>query len=51
MGRLPSRISEREIERFFKGYGHLREINVKNGYGFVVGITEFALTVCRAYSI
>ena len=36
VGRLPSRASERDIERLFKGYGRLREINLKNGYGFVV---------------
>ena len=36
VGRLPSRASERDIERLFKGYGRLRDINLKNGYGFVV---------------
>jgi len=35
VGRLPSRASERDIERLFKGYGRLRDINLKNGYGFV----------------
>ena len=38
MGRISSRATERDIERFFKGYGHLREVNLKNGFGFVVSI-------------
>lgn len=38
VGHLPSRCSEREVERFFKGYGKLKDIVLKNGYGFV----EFA---------
>lgn len=25
----------RRVERFFKGYGKLRDVNLKNGYGFV----------------
>ena len=39
VGRLPSRIGDRDIERLFKGYGRLREINLKNGYGFVVSVS------------
>ncbi|CAL8101798.1 unnamed protein product [Calicophoron daubneyi] len=35
IGRLPPRCSERDIERFFKGYGRLRDVVLKNGYGFV----------------
>uniref|UniRef100_A0A5K3FJA0 RRM domain-containing protein n=1 Tax=Mesocestoides corti TaxID=53468 RepID=A0A5K3FJA0_MESCO len=35
VGRLPARCSERDIERFFKGYGRLRDIVLKTGYGFV----------------
>ncbi|VDL18893.1 unnamed protein product [Hymenolepis diminuta] len=35
IGRLPSRCSERDIEKFFKGYGRLRDIVLKTGYGFV----------------
>lgn len=38
IGRLPSRCTERDVEKFFKGYGRLRDIVLKNGYGFV----EFA---------
>ncbi|CAH8457730.1 unnamed protein product [Schistosoma mattheei] len=35
VGRIPPRCCERDIERFFKGYGRLRDIVLKNGYGFV----------------
>ncbi len=35
VGRLPAKCSERDIERFFKGYGRLRDIVIKTGYGFV----------------
>ncbi len=35
IGRLPQRASERDVERFFKGYGRIRDVVVKNGYGFV----------------
>ncbi len=37
IGRIPYHARERDIERFFKGYGKIREIVLKNGYGFVVG--------------
>lgn len=36
IGGLPYRVKERDIERFFRGYGKLREVLIKNGYGFVV---------------
>ena len=36
LGRLPYRIRESDIERFFKGYGRIRDINVKTGFAFVV---------------
>ena len=35
-GRLNSRVSERELERFFKGYGRIRDVMMKNGYAFLV---------------
>lgn len=35
IGRLPYRAQERDIEKFFKGYGKIREMMLKNGYGFV----------------
>ena len=39
IGGLPYRVKERDIERFFRGYGKLREVLIKNGYGFVVSVT------------
>lgn len=35
IGHLPARCDERDIEKFFKGYGRLRDVVLKNGYGFV----------------
>lgn len=35
IGHLSPRARERDVEKFFKGYGHIREINLKNGFGFV----------------
>lgn len=38
IGGLPYRVKERDVERFFRGYGKLREVLIKNGYGFVVSV-------------
>ena len=35
VGNIPSDARERDVERFFKGYGRIREVVIKNGYGFV----------------
>ncbi|KAM9294108.1 serine/arginine-rich splicing factor 5 isoform 2-T2 [Gastrophryne carolinensis] len=35
IGRLSPHARERDVERFFKGYGRIREINLKSGFGFV----------------
>uniref|UniRef100_G3NRX0 Serine and arginine rich splicing factor 6a n=1 Tax=Gasterosteus aculeatus TaxID=69293 RepID=G3NRX0_GASAC len=35
IGRLSYHVREKDIERFFGGYGKLMEIDLKNGYGFV----------------
>lgn len=35
IGRLARDARKRDLERLFKGYGDIREINIKNGYGFV----------------
>ncbi|XP_078660587.1 serine/arginine-rich splicing factor 6-like [Branchiostoma floridae x Branchiostoma belcheri] len=35
VGRLPYSAREKDVERFFRGYGRIREINLKNGFGFV----------------
>lgn len=36
IGRLTSRVSEKDIEHFFRGYGQIRDVLLKNGFGFVV---------------
>ncbi len=48
VGRLSYHVRERDLERFFKGYGRIREIMLKNGYGFVVSLwrTAMALGYC-----
>ena len=35
IGNVGSDIRERDIEKFFKGFGKLGEISLKQGYGFV----------------
>ena len=35
IGNISDDVRERDVEKFFKGYGRLREISLKNGYGFV----------------
>lgn len=39
VGGLPYGVRDRDIERFFKSYGRIRDILIKNGYGFVVSKT------------
>lgn len=41
VGGLPYGVRERDLERFFKGYGRTRDILIKNGYGFVVSYKIF----------
>ena len=36
VGKLPNSARERDLEKFFKGYGKIREVVLKAGYGFVV---------------
>lgn len=35
LGRLPYGTREKDVDKFFRSYGKLREVNLKNGYGFV----------------
>lgn len=55
IGRLSNSARERDVERFFKGYGKIMEIVLKTGFGFVVSIlilselaTVFAMTFVSA---
>ena len=36
MGRLSYQVREKDVERFFRGFGRVKDINLKNGFGFVV---------------
>lgn len=40
VGGLPFGVRERDLEKFFKGFGRIRDILIKNGYGFVVRHTN-----------
>lgn len=40
IGHLSPHARERDVEKFFKGYGRIREINLKNGFGFVVSLAD-----------
>jgi arginine/serine-rich splicing factor 4/5/6 len=35
VGHIPYEAQERDVERFFKGYGRIRDILLKRGYCFV----------------
>jgi arginine/serine-rich splicing factor 4/5/6 len=35
IGNIPSDCRERDVEKFFKGYGKMGEISIKNGFGFI----------------
>ncbi|XP_050354794.1 serine-arginine protein 55 isoform X1 [Nymphalis io] len=35
VGGLPFGVRERDLEKFFKGFGRIKDILIKNGYGFV----------------
>lgn len=35
IGRLNPAAREKDVERFFKGYGRIRDIDLKTGFGFV----------------
>uniref|UniRef100_A0A3Q4A8M3 RRM domain-containing protein n=1 Tax=Mola mola TaxID=94237 RepID=A0A3Q4A8M3_MOLML len=35
IGRLSPSAREKDVERFFKGYGRIRDIDLKKGFGFV----------------
>jgi len=45
VGRVPNHARDRDVERFFKGFGRIRDIMVKNGYCFVVGVQTAILFI------
>lgn len=42
-GKLHETTRERDLEKFVRGYGKIREISVKRGYGFVVSLLYLAI--------
>lgn len=53
IGRLNPAAREKDVERFFKGYGRIRDIDLKRGFGFVVsaprpGLLTAGGGACRA---
>lgn len=40
VGGLPFGVRDRDLEKFFKGFGRIRDILIKNGYGFVVSYLD-----------
>lgn len=49
IGRLSPHARERDVEKFFKGYGRIREINLKNGFGFVVSVADCFFWIMGSY--
>lgn len=47
VGRLPYDVRERDIEKFFRGYGRIREVLIKDGFAFVVS----SQSVCFVLSV
>ena len=40
VGNLPRDCRERDIDKFLKGYGHVRDVTMKNGFCFVVCLSH-----------
>lgn len=38
VGGLTYRVRERDIEKFFRKYGRIKEVAMKNGFAFVVSL-------------
>lgn len=48
IGRLSYRAREKDVERFFKGYGKILEVDLKNGYGEIYSLfAAVGVSVCR----
>ena len=42
IGHLPRRADKRDIEKFFKGFGRIQDIHLKQGYAFIVSVYTVA---------
>lgn len=47
IGGLTSRVRERDIEKFFRKYGRIKEVAMKSGFAFVVR-TIFFFFFCKS---
>ena len=47
IGHLPHRADKRDIEKFFKGYGRIQDIQVKPGFAFIVSAYMFPVLKLR----
>lgn len=47
LGRLSYQAREKDVERFFRGFGRIKDINLKNGFGFVVRGDAYTLLKLR----
>jgi len=43
IGRLSVNARESDVERFLRGYGKVKDISLKRGYGFVVRLIASSL--------
>lgn len=50
VGGLPYGVREKDLERFFKGYGRIRDVLIKNGYGFCVSTNSVVIIVLTSSS-
>lgn len=54
-GKIPRDTRERDLERFVRGFGRVREISIKAGYGFVVSAEikaiEHLQSYCRSFEL
>lgn len=41
VGGLTYRVRERDLENFFRKYGRIKEVAMKNGFAFVVSLNNF----------
>ena len=54
-GKIPRDTRERDLERFVRGFGRVREVSIKAGYGFVVSAEiqaiEHLQSYCRSFEL
>lgn len=51
VGGLPYGVREKDLERFFKGYGRIRDVLIKNGYGFCVSTNSVVIIVLKSSTV